>query len=515
MRILSVHLAGLRRLFTIAAGLAAIAVTGVAHAAVTFTPTALTAFTSPVGTASAAQTVTVKNASTTASLFKVSAVSSLASYVIGTNTCGTAAATVTLAANGTCSFTVTYTATSTAATSATITVNGATTSTGATASQGTLTASGSSNLLSLLNGTAAITTYAFPSTPAASTATLAVTVKNLSTTTALSGVTVAISGTGFTQASTCAATLAASGTCVSNITFAPSAAGSYTGTLTVSATNSAASSVALTGTGSTPVPAWETTNTLGTGTAMFMAGPPMRYATTTGLPGCNAPTGGFVHTTQGGDICAFASANYTFSYDSSQTGTAYGDYYIYQASAGAAFNKTTDYFGISVLAPYANANKAITPVGIANSAAVLIRLGNQVTPTTTNGTANVFSVTLKNQAIDGTWPAVNPAACTTDVVMLTPATGTANGPGVASFTGAYLGQASGTYVAALGLLDYAIPLSTFTCTTNDSGTGAATTIAALKATGVTQVAIAIVGSKNPKVVATSVDAISVGGISFQ
>ena len=512
MRILSAHLAGLRRLFTIAAGLTAIAVTGVAQATVTFTPTALAAFTSPVGTASAAQTVTFK---TTTALYKVSAVSSLAAYAISANTCGTAAATVTLAANATCSFTVTYTATATAATSATITVNGATTTTGTATAQGSLAASGNSNLVSLLNGTAAITTYAFPSTPAGSTATLAVTVKNLSTTTALSGVTVAISGTGFTQAATCAASLAASGTCVSNITFAPSAAGSYTGTLTVSATNSAAGTVALTGTGSTPVPAWETTNTLGTGTAMFMAGPPMRYATTTGVAGCNSATGGYVHTTQGGDICAFASANYTFSYDSSQTGTAYDDYYIYQASAGAAYNKTTDYFGYSVLAPYANGNKAIVPVSIANSAAMLIRLGNQVTPTATNGTANVFTVTIKNQALDGTWPATNSAACTTDVVLLTPATGTVNGPGAASFTGAYLGQASATYVAGLGLLDYSVPLSAFTCLTNDSGTGAATTIAALKATGVTQVAVKIVGSKNPKVVATSVDAISVGGISFQ
>ena len=87
--------------------------------------------------------------------------------------------------------------------------------------------------------------------------------------------------------------------------------------------------------------------------------------------------------------------------------------------------------------------------------------------------------------------------------------------GAATVTGTYLGQASGTYVSGLGLLDYSIPFTAFTCLTNDSGTGTATTVAALKATGVTQVAIAISGAKNPSVVATSVDAISVGGISFQ
>ena len=249
-----------------------------------------------------------------------------------------------------------------------------------------------------------------------------------------------------------------------------------------------------------------------------MAGPPMRYPGTTGVTGCGntAATGGaYVHTAQGGDLCAFASANYAFNYDSLTTGTAYGDYYIYQAAAGAAYNKTTDYFGFSILAPYANANAAIAPIAITNSKAVLIKLANMVTPSTTNGTANVVTVTLKNQGVTGTWPASNPAACSTDVTLLTGATGTANGPGVASFAGTYLGQATGTYVSQTGLLDYAIPFTAFTCQTNDLGTGAATTMAALQATGVTQVAVKIVGSKNAKVVAGSIDAISVGGISFQ
>jgi hypothetical protein len=248
-----------------------------------------------------------------------------------------------------------------------------------------------------------------------------------------------------------------------------------------------------------------------------MAGPPMRYAGTTGVPGCGNPAAGgaYVHTTQGGDFCAFASKNYTYSYDSSQLGTAYGDYYIYQAAAGSAYAAATDYFGFSILAPYASANAAITPISITNSKAMLIKLANMVTPSTTNGLANVVTVTVKNQGITGTWPATNPAACSTDVTLLTPATGTTSGPGTATFTGAYLGQASGAYVSQTGLLDYAIPLSAFTCLTNDSGTGTATTMAALQATGVTQVAVKIVGSKNPKVVAGSIDAISVGGISFQ
>ena len=499
-----------RRALLVLSACVGLAAAGAANAVLTFTPTPLTV-TAVIGSPGTSASVTARS---TVALFKVSLAVAGTGYALSSNTCGTTAAPISLAANGTCTFTVTYTATATTATTATVTLSAATTATGAAAAQTpTLPVTGT--------GTAAITatpaTLTFATAAGTPSTAQAVTFKNNGTAT-LAGVAVVAPAAPFTATTTCATTLLGGGTCAVNVTYSPTAAGTNTGTVGLSATGQTTATATLSGTASTPVPAWEYTNTLGTQTALFMAGPPMRYPGTTGVTGCGntAATGGaYVHTAQGGDLCAFASANYAFSYDSTTTGTAYGDYYIYQAAAGAAYNKTTDYFGFSILAPYANANAAIAPIVITNSKAVLIKLANMVTPSTTNGTANVVTVTLKNQDVTGTWPASNPAACSTDVTLLTGATGTANGPGVASFAGTYLGQATGTYVSQTGLLDYAIPFTAFTCQTNDLGTGAATTMAALQATGVTQVAVKIVGSKNAKVVAGSIDAISVGGISFQ
>jgi hypothetical protein len=492
----------LRRTLLTVAGLAGLAAAGAANATLSLTPATLTYAATQQGVAAAAQTITVKSTTALAAGAVTNALSGTgASSFTVTNGCTGA-----LLANGTCTLTVTFKPASVGALAATLTVG----ATGQTSVTAALSGTGSSPL------TATPATLSFTGTVGTATAAQTISVKS---TAAIAGVAVAISGAGFTQSNTCATSLVANGTCAINVTYTASGTATATGTVTVSSTTTGVTAVSttLSGSATAPIPAWETANTLGTQTAMFMGGPPMRYPGTTGVAGCGVTTtgGAYVHTTQGGDICAFASKNYTYSYDSSQTGTAYGDYYIYQAAAGTAYAAATDYFGFSVLAPYANANAAITPIGMANSKAMLIKLANMVTPSTTNGQANVVTVTIKNQGVTGAWPATNPAACSADVTLLTPATGTTTGPGPASFTGAYLGQASGAYVSQTGLLDYVIPFTAFTCSTNDAGTGTATTMAALQATGVTQVAVKIVGSKNPKVVAGSIDAISVGGISFQ
>lgn len=491
-----------RRLLLTFVGLLGLAAAGAAQATLTASPASIAFASTQMGVTSAATTVTItSSAATTAAPTVALSGTNASSFALSATTCGTAA----LKAAGTCTFTISFKPAAVGAASATATVT-----------SGTLTATISLTGTGTTPLTVSPTSLTFSSTVGTATAAQAISVKS---TVALAGVSVAITGSGFTQSTTCATSLIANGTCAVNVTYTPSVSGTVSGTVTVSTTTAGvtAATATVSGTAVAPIPAWETTNTLGTQTSLFMAGPPMRYAGTAGVPGCGntAAGGAYVHTTQGGDLCAFASKNYTYSYDSSQTGTAYGDYYIYQAAAGTAYAAATDYFGFSILAPYANANAAIVPVSITNSKAMLIKLANMVTPSTTNGLANVVTVTLKNQGVTGTWPATNPAACSTDVTLLTPATGTINGPGTASFTGAYLGQASGTYVSQTGLLDYVVPFSALTCSTNDAGTGTATTIAALQATGVTQVAVKIVGSKNPKVVAGSIDAISVGGISFQ
>ncbi len=494
-----------RRCLIALAGFAGLAAAGAANATLSLTPATLTYGATQMGVAAATQAITVK---TTAAL-AAGAVTNALSGTGATSFSVANGCTAALAINGTCTLTVTFKPASVGALAATLTVG----ATGQTSVTAALAGTGTSPL--------SLTPASLSFTGTVGTATAAQTI-SVKTTAALAGVSVAITGAGFTQTNTCAATLVANGTCAINVVYTASGTAAATGTITVSSTTATVTAVTgtLSGTAAAPIPAWEYTNTLGTQTASFMAGPPMRYAlptgNTTGLPGCGNTTGGaYVHTTEGGDICAFASTNYAYSYDSSQLGTAYGDYYIYQAAAGSTYTSATGYFGFSILAPYAKSNAAITPISITNSKAVLIKLANMVTPSATNGQANVITVTLKNAGITGVWPTTNPAACSTDVTLLTPATGTTTGPGTATFTGTYLGQASGAYVSQTGLLDYAIPFSAFTCLTNDSGTGTATTIAALQATGVTQVAVSVVGTKNPKVVVGSIDAISVGGISFQ
>jgi len=503
MNVSSLGRGRLRRTLITCAGLVGLVAAGAANATLTASSTSIGFAATQWGATSAANTVTItSSAATTAAPTVALSGTNASSFVLSASTCGTAA----LKAAGTCTFTISFKPAAVGAATATATVT-----------SGTLTATIALSGTGTSPLTASPTSLSFAGVVGTATAAQTITVKS---TAAIAGVAVAISGSGFTQSNTCATSLVANGTCAINVTYTATGTTAATGTVTVSSTTTGVTAVSttLTGSASAPIPAWETAAPVnGTQTAMFMDGPPMRYPGTTGVAGCGVTTtgGAYVHTTQGGDICAFASKNYAYSYDSSQTGTAYGDYYIYQAAAGTGYTAATDYFGFSVLAPYASANAAIASVSMANSKSMLIKLANMVTPSATNGLANVITVTIKNQGVTGTWPATNPAACSADVTLLTPATGTTAGPGPATFTGTYLGQASGTYVSQTGLLDYVIPFTAFTCLTNDAGTGTATTMAALQATGVTQVAVKVVGSKNPKVVAGSIDAISVGGISFQ
>lgn len=195
-------------------------------------PSALNFGSAATGSTSAAQTVTVSNPTSSAA-----AVSSIATSgdFAQTNNCGSS-----IAANGSCTVSVTFAPTATGARSGNLTVNaGGVTNT--VSLSGTGTAPGP-----VLNATPAGLNYA-ATVVGSTTAAQTVTVTNSGTTAAtVSGVTV----TGdFSQTNNCA-TLAVGASCTANVTFKPTTGGSRTGTLTVNSNaNNTPTTVALTGSG--------------------------------------------------------------------------------------------------------------------------------------------------------------------------------------------------------------------------------------------------------------------------
>ncbi len=194
--------------------------------ALTASPSSLSFGSQTVGSTSGAQTVTVSNPNSTA--VSVSSVSASGPFA-ETNTCGSS-----IAANGSCTVSVTFTPTATGSASGTLSVasnapssplTAALSGTGTSSTGSALTASPSS--LSFGNQTVG-------STSAAQT----VTVHNPNST-AVSVSQLAVSGP-FSQTNTCGSSIAANGSCTVSVAFAPTAAGSASGSLTV-ASNAAGS----------------------------------------------------------------------------------------------------------------------------------------------------------------------------------------------------------------------------------------------------------------------------------
>ncbi len=204
--------------------------------ALTASPSSVSFASTTVGSASAAQTVTVSNPNTSA--VSVSSVSASGPFS-QTNTCGSS-----IAAGGSCTASVTFTPTATGSAAGTLSVASnaagsplavALSGTGASATGNALTASPSS--------------VAFASTTVGSaSAAQTVTVSNPNTS-AVSVSSVSASGP-FSQTNTCGSSIAAGGSCTASVTFTPTATGSAAGTLSV-ASNAAGSplTVALSGTG--------------------------------------------------------------------------------------------------------------------------------------------------------------------------------------------------------------------------------------------------------------------------
>ncbi len=226
-----------------------VTVSSASQATLSITPTSLSFASTPVGTTTAAQVVTIKNTGTAAVSFTASTTitgSGASSFIKSASTC-----TNPLPAGASCTNSIEFDPTVSGALSAVITYTdtaagspqtvalsgmGATASTGLTITPSSLTfqsttvgASAATQVITLKNGTSAAVSFTASTT---------------------------ITGTGagsFTKsASTCTNPLAAGASCTNTITFIPASAGMLTATVTyMDSASSAPQTVALSGTGTT------------------------------------------------------------------------------------------------------------------------------------------------------------------------------------------------------------------------------------------------------------------------
>ena len=209
---------------------AALTGTGVAPVTVTgtLTPSALTFASTTVGATSAAQTVTLKNTGTgTLTVSSVSLTGTNAASFAQTNTC-----TAGLAANRTCTVSVTFKPTAAGTASATLSV-----ASNASGSPLTATLSGT-GAAATVSYTLTPTTLAFSSQAVGTTSTVQnLTLKNTGTG-SLTVTSAALSGTNaaaFVLSNGCTAALVANASCTLGLAFKPTATGSASATLTVTA----------------------------------------------------------------------------------------------------------------------------------------------------------------------------------------------------------------------------------------------------------------------------------------
>jgi hypothetical protein len=207
--------------------------TGVATPLVSLSPTSLTFPAQPVGTSSSAQSVTLSNTG--------SAVLSITSITVSgdfsqTNTCGSS-----LAANASCTFSVTFTPTASGSRSGSLTITDSASPATQTVS---LTGTGTAPVVSL-----SPTSLTFPAQPVGtSSSAQSVTLSN--TGSAVLSITSITASGDFSQTNTCGSSLAANASCTFGVAFTPTASGSRSGSLTITDNASPATqTVSLTGTG--------------------------------------------------------------------------------------------------------------------------------------------------------------------------------------------------------------------------------------------------------------------------
>jgi hypothetical protein len=204
---------------------------------VALSPTSLTFSSQAVGTTSAAQTITLKNGTTSAVSIKGAGVSG--DFKISSFACPTS-----LAAGASCNTSITFTPTANGTRTGTFTIGVSTGNQTAalTGTGGTSTTSGSVTL--------SPSSLSFASTNVGSTsAAQNIALKN-GTSAALSVTSVVASGDFAVSSNGCAGSLAAGASCTVGVVFKPSASGTRTGALTAS-DSAGTQSATLTGTGAT------------------------------------------------------------------------------------------------------------------------------------------------------------------------------------------------------------------------------------------------------------------------
>jgi hypothetical protein len=226
------------------------------HPTVSFSPTSLSFGPQLVGSTSASQSVTLKNAGS-ASL-TIASVTSSGDFALTTTATSCPYTGGTVASGASCTLDVTFTPTATGARSGALTLTG---SYGGVVSQQTigLTGSGAAPLLAAFTTSLTFSGQLLGTTSAAQ----AVTLSNTGTA-ALTIASIGITGD-FSQTNNCGSSVAASlGSCTINVTFTPTATGTRSGTLTITDNNNAVpgstQTVSLTGTGTAPVAGVSTTS---------------------------------------------------------------------------------------------------------------------------------------------------------------------------------------------------------------------------------------------------------------
>ncbi len=189
--------------------------------------------------------------------------------------------------------------------------------------------------------------------------------------------------------------------------------------------------------------------------------------------------GAYLHSIQGGDVYAGQGGNFVWGqYSSPQTAMNSTGYYTYQIQAGSSV-ASTDYAYVAVLAPQD------ATFDISQSNTLLITMGNTYYPAYNKGQpgGNVTTFTVAINDGVGSTPATD--SCSYDQTV--PAASTVSG-------------------AAPGVRNYALPLSSFTCSSGS--------MANLLANGITTVAVDVNASKNPGIQPGEFDDVSIGTIGF-
>jgi hypothetical protein len=218
--------------------------------------------------------------------------------------------------------------------------------------------------------------------------------------------------------------------------------------------------------------------------------------------------GAFLHSVQGGDVYAKFGGNINYGcYSFGQSQMDATQFYGIQAQAdsnggppngancqpNSVVPPTTaaDFAQVTIKAPGTNSPNAtgVAPLDISQSTTMLIQMGNLYTqgdvPGAVGGNATIYTVELNNDTSFAQDGSARTALCAFDQTLGTIGRGAA---------------------APLGVLNYVIPFSSFTCSTGTMDT--------MKSTGVTSVTVRFSGDKNPNLLVNELDVIAVGYVGF-